>query len=245
MKRLQIYLLFTVFALTEICEKDHAYAQEVDNQFWINYAVSIPINNKWSYGGDMGLRGFISNYDWNQILIRPNVTYRINNTFGVSPAIAWFSTINKGGGNVNEFRIHQDVTAKWPDLGFMEFFYRVRLEQRFFFFEDEQIENRFNLRLRGLIGLETADIRLGNSKRPIYFQSIFEGFTTVEQSAEEVFVNQTRFHLAFGHRLSNTFRYEIHYIRQGSRLSAEDGINISQNIYRLRFFHRIQNRADK
>lgn len=243
MNRLKICLLFTVFTLVEISDKNVTFAQGVDNQFWINYAVSIPINKKWSYGGDMGLRGFISNYSWNQILIRPNVSYRINNTFGVSPAVAWFSTFNKDIGNVNEFRIHQDVTANWPDLGFIKFFYRVRLEQRFFFFEDEEIENRFNIRLRGLIGFETADIKIGNAKRPIYFQSIFEGFTTVEESAGEVFVNQTRFHLAFGHRLSSSVRYELHYIRQGSRVSAEDGINLAQNILRVRFFHRINNKS--
>ena len=172
-------------------------------------------------------------------MIRPNVSYRINNIFGVSPAVAWFSTFNKNIGNVNEFRIHQDVTANWPDLGFVKFFYRVRVEQRFFFFEDEEIDNRFNIRLRGLIGLETADIKIGNAKRPIYFQSIFEGFTTLEQNAEELFVNQTRFHLAFGHRLSGSVRYELHYIRQGSRVSAEDGIKLAQNIFRVRFFHRI------
>ena len=245
MNPLKIYLLFTVFALAEICDKNIAFAQSVDNQFWINYAVSIPINNKWSYGGDVGLRGFISNYNWNQILIRPNVTYKINKIFSVSPAIAWFSTINKDIGNVNEFRIHQDVTARWPDLGFIEFFYRVRVEERFFFFEDPQIVNRFNVRLRGLIGVETDDIYLFNAKRPIYFQSIYEGFITVERSAEEVFVNQTRFHLAFGHRLSSKFRYELHYIRQGSRLYVDDGINIAQNIFRIRLFQSIPNKSDK
>jgi hypothetical protein len=130
-------------------------------------------------------------------------------------------------------------------LGFIEFFYRVRVEERFFFFEDDQLENRFNVRLRGLIGVETDDIYLFEARRPIYFQSIFEGFVTVERSADEVFVNQTRFHLAFGHRLSSNFRYEIHYIRQGSRLYVDDGINIGQNIYRLRFFHRILNKSDK
>jgi Protein of unknown function (DUF2490) len=193
----------------------------------------------------MGVRGFISNYDWNQIIIRPIVSYRINNVFNVSPGMAWFGTFNKKIGDVNEFRLHQDLTARWPNLGFIEFFYRVRVEERFFFFEDDQIENRFNVRLRGLIGVETDDIYLFDSKRPIYFQSIYEGFITVEQSADEVFVNQTRFHLAFGHRLSSDFRYEVHYIRQGSRLYVDDGINIAQNIVRLRFFHRIQRKSDK
>ncbi len=245
MNRLKIYLVFAVCTLAEICEKNIAFAQGVDNQFWFDYTLNAPINNKWSYGGDMGMRGVISNYDWNQIIIRPVLVYKISDVFGVSPGIAWFRTINKNIGNVNEFRIHQDVTVRWPDLGFVQFFSRVRVEERFFFFEDDQLENRFNVRLRGLIGVETDDIYLFEARRPIYFQSIFEGFITVERSADEVFVNQTRFHLAFGHRLSSNFRYEIHYIRQGSRLYVDDGINIAQNIYRLRLFHRIPNKSDK
>ena len=214
-------------------------AQEIDHQLWMNYAVTVPVNEKFSYGGDVGLRGLVSNYDWNQFLIRPNVNYRFNYIFSFSPAMAWFGTFNKNYYNVNEFRLHQDFNAKWPDLGIVEFFYRVRIEQRWFFYQSSDIDNTFNWRLRGLIGMETEDIKVFGGQRPIYFQLIYEGFQTVERNATEVFVNQTRFHMAIGHRLSKVFRYELHYIRQGSRLLAEDGIAISQNIYRLRLFHRI------
>jgi hypothetical protein len=214
-------------------------AQSVDHQLWMNYALKVPINEKWTYGGDVGLRGLISNYDWNQFFIRPNVNYRINYTFSVSPAIAWFSTFNRDAGNVNEFRIHQDFNAKWPDFGFIEFFYRIRFEQRFFFYQNDNYSNDFNLRVRALVGAETADIKLFGPKRPIYFQVIYEGFSTGKESALEVFLNQTRLHFALGHRLSKNFRYELHYIKQGSRLLREDGLKISQNIYRLRFFHRL------
>jgi hypothetical protein len=245
MGRSKFYLLFVLVTLFATGKENAVFAQGVDNQLWMDYVVSIPINKKWSYGGDAGVRGLISNYDWNQIIIRPNVTYRINSIFSVSSAIAWFGTFNKNVGNVNEFRIHQDVNARWPDTGIGSFFYRVRLEERFFFFEDSQIDNRFNVRLRGLAGFESADIRPFQSKRPIYFQVMYEGFTTLEKNTSEVFVNQTRFDLAFGHRISDYFRYEIHYIRQGSRLYAQDGIDISQNILRIRFFHRIKDKSEK
>jgi len=233
MKRVYILLFFFFFIL---CRNSESYAQNI---VWANYALTIPINEKWTYGGDVGLRGFVTNYDWNQFLIRPNVKYRFNYTFSFSPAVAWLSTMNRDAGNVNELRIHQDLNAKWPDLGIIEFFYRIRLEQRFFFYQSPQIANNFNLRLRGLIGVETADITFLGPKRPIYFQAIFEGFSSSKESAVEIFVNQTRFHLAFGHRLSEDFRYELHYIKQGSRLFKDDGLNVSQNIYRIRFFHRL------
>jgi Protein of unknown function (DUF2490) len=217
----------------------NANSQEVDHQLWVNYALNVPINNKLSYGGDIGLRGFISNYDWNQVLIRPTVTYRFNREIGVAGAIAWFRTANRANVNVNEFRIHQDLNLKWPDLGFMEFFYRVRTEERFFFYENN-ITTDFNVRLRALIGIESQDFNWFGSKRPIYFQGIYEGFRTLgDESANEVFINQVRIHVVFGQRLSKGFRYELHYIAQKSRLFLEDGLNVSQNIYRVRLFHRL------
>ena len=86
--------------------------EEVDSQLWLNYALTVQASQKLSYGGDVGFRGFISNKDWNQILIRPTVTYRFNYTFSAAGAIAWFGTFNEGVDNINEFRIHQDFNAK-------------------------------------------------------------------------------------------------------------------------------------
>ncbi len=213
-------------------------SQNVDNQLWINYGLTIPANKNLSYGGDIGIRGLISNQKWNQILIRPTATYRWNQTFAAAGAVALFSTFNVDDENVYEFRIHQDFNVNWPNLSVLELFYRLRIEERFFFYES--LPNSFNIRVRLLAGLETQDFRLGEGKRPFYFQIMFEGFRTVaDDSSYEVFVNQTRADFSFGHRLSNSFRYEIHYIRQSSRLFADDGLETSQNILRIRLFHRL------
>ena len=211
---------------------------DVDNQLWMNYALTIQANQKLSYGGDAGLRGFISNRDWNQILIRPTATYRFNYTFSAAGAIAWFGTFNKSAENINEFRIHQDFNAKWPDFGFIEFFYRLRIEQRWFFYNT--LPNDFNVRIRYLVGVESADINLFGPKAQIYFQMIYEGFKSIgDESAYDVFINQARFHMAMGQRISKRFRYELHYIRQASREFSDDGLNLSQNIFRIRTFHTI------
>ena len=183
--------------------------------------------------------GFISNYEWNQVLVRPAITYRFNHLFAVAGAVAWFRTANRDSFNVNEFRVHQDFNLKWPDFGFMELFYRVRIEERFFFYK-EDLDNSFNVRLRALIGIETQDFTWFGKKRPIYFQGIYEGFKTLgNESAYEVFVNQVRVHFAFGHRISKGFRYELHYIAQKSRLFSDTGLETTQNIYRIRFYHRL------
>jgi len=213
--------------------------ENVENQLWINYTLTVPVTENLSYGGDIGFRGFISNYEWNQVLIRPAINYRFNQMYAVAGAVAWFRTANREYPNVNEFRIHQDFNLKWPDLGFLVLFYRVRVEERFFFYQSG-IENSITVRLRGLIGIESQDITWFGSKRPIYFQAIYEGFKTVgDESSYEVFVNQVRIHLAFGHRISKGFRYELHYIAQKSRLFSDDGLRTSQNIFRVRLFQRL------
>lgn len=218
---------------------------DTDFQLWMNYALTIPINSNLSYGGDAGLRGLISNDEWNQFLIRPTITYRWNQTFSVAGAVAWFSTYNVDDFNVNEFRIHQDFNVSWPDISILEFFWRVRLEQRWFFYADPDLENDFKVRGRLLGGFETADIRFGEGKRPIYFQAILEGFQTFgDEEAVEFFVNSTRIHAAFGHRISDAFRYELHYIWQKSRLGDEDGLRTTENIFRIRVFHRLEKKSE-
>jgi hypothetical protein len=228
-------ILFLILILNPVVK---AQEEEVDFQLWLNHALTVQANQKLSYGGDIGFRGFISNEDWNQILIRPAVTYRFNYTFSAAGAVAWFSTFNDKDENINEFRIHQDFNAKWPDFGFVEFFYRLRIEQRWFFYET--LPNDFDLRVRYLIGAESADINLFGPKAPIYFQLIYEGFRTVnEESAFEILIDQSRLHVAMGQRISKRFRYELHYIWQKSRDGLVDGLELSQNVFRIRTFHTI------
>ena len=97
-------------------------AQEIDNQLWLNYSIKFKTNTKFSYGGDAGVRGVWSNYDWNQFLIRPTVNYKFNKTLSGALAVAMFSTFNKSYSNLLEFRIHQDINAEWPQTKYFSVF---------------------------------------------------------------------------------------------------------------------------
>lgn len=219
-----------------------ARAQEVDTQLWVNYALNIPLTPKWSYGGDLGYRRDVDVYDWDQWLIRPTATYRINSTFRAAGALALFQTYNRNTNNISEFRIHQDFNVNWPDLGLVRMFGRFRAEQRFFYYENLPSglsPNTFNVRLRFLGGAQTRDLKI-IAGEPMYLQFLFEGFVTLNSvAATEFFINNTRTHFAFGHRISDAWRYEIHYIRQGSRVLSSDGLKVAQNIFRVRLFHTI------
>ena len=212
-------------------------AQEGDLLGWLNYSVKVPANEKLSWGGDVGVRGLGSTFELSQLLVRPDLSYNFKENSSLGGAVAWFGTFNSGTYNISELRFHQEITAEWPRLNDLFFFYRLRVEERFFFYK-EDIPNAFRVRLRALMGIQTRDLTWFGSKRPIYFQSMVEAFKTIaDQEAFEVFINQARFYAAFGHRISKRFRYEIHYIHQGSSLFSSQGPTINQNIIRIRLFH--------
>ncbi|MFZ9030988.1 MAG: DUF2490 domain-containing protein [Robiginitalea sp.] len=213
-----------------------AGAQESDTEIWVNYSLKVPTTEKVSYGGDMGYRRIIKQGSARQYLIRPTLTYSFNEIFAVAGAVAWFRTYSDNTPNLNELRIQQDFNVRWPDLGFARLFFRARLEQRFFFYKN--LPDDFDLRARFLGGAQTKDLTFLGERRPIYFKSLFEGFWTVTaEKASEFLINNTRFHLAFGHRLSKAWRYEIHYIHQSSRFITTEGSKVRQDIFRLRVFH--------
>ena len=220
-------------------------SQEVDNQLWLNYSVKIKTGSDFSYGGDAGLRGVWSNYDWNQFLFRPTVNYKINQTYTAALAVALFQTWNKDYPNITEFRIHQDFSFEWPQTQWFSVFGRVRLEERFFSYQKDELPNEFRVRGRLLLGIQSQDLTWFGEKRPIYLQTLYEGFQTLGKDDTDFFINQNRFHIALGHRVASNWRYEIHFIRQGTRIYPQNELKVSQHIFRLRVFHTIQSNKSK
>jgi hypothetical protein len=211
----------------------------VDQQLWFDYNLNIPTKNKkFSYGGDTGIRGFISNVDWNQFYFRSAAQYRFNPILSMAGGPAFFGTFNTDNLDVHEFRLTEDLNISWPDLNVLSLFYRVRLEQRWFFYEGGGSSHKWRGRL--LLGAQSRDLRLFTKKRSFYFLAIWEGFQNIgNESAYEFFINQTRTHAAFGYKLSKRIKCELHYIWQGSRLFSDDGLQTTQHIIRFRFFHRL------
>lgn len=242
-ERNKVYRLIVLLLILPLQEQ--LFSQETDNQIWTNYSLKVKTDTKFTYGGDVGFRGDLSNYNWNQILVRPTVNYKFNKTFSGAFAFAVFHTTNKFLSNVTEFRIHQDFNVEWPQTKWFSVFGRVRIEERFFTYQGENFSNEFRVRGRLLLGVQSQDLHWFGPKRPIYFQTIYEGFLTLGSDSTELFINQGRFHLALGHRIAKNWRYEIHYIRQSSRLTEQTGLQVSQNIFRLRVFHTINMNKSK
>ena len=217
----------------------NAQKEGKEHQLWSDYFITYHKSSKWSFGGDLGVRGFISNYNWNQYYIRPAITFKPKYGLTITGGVAYFHTNNKSAPNLNEWRGHEQVKFKWPDFGVIELFYRLRLEQRFYKYSYD-LPNEYDNRLRLLIGLETMDFNWLGTKSPLYFSGTIEGFKPLEEeNSSETFINQFRLDFAFVHRISKSFRYEVHYIAQQSKLFQRDGSEAQQNILRIRFIHNI------
>lgn len=206
-----------------------------DTQLWTNLAINTPLDDHVTIGGDIGWRGLTSNRNWNQFLFRPTATYRFRRFYKVSAGFAVFSTINQDDFNVNEFRLNQDFNITWPNLGWSKLYYRVRFEERWFYYQ--KLPNDFSMRGRLLMGIQSKDVVALSEKRPFYGSFSLEGFIPFESnSAQEVFINNFRTDLAIGHRILPSFRYELHYIAQLSKLFASSGSQEVQHIFRIRMF---------
>lgn len=226
----------------------HFANAQVDNQLWLDYNLTVPVTNTnkftyggdagWRRGGDIGLGKLITNTDFNQIIFRPTARYRFNQIISLGAGLGGFFTFNNDLDNIYEFRLQEEVNVRWPDLSVVAFYYRVRFDQRFFYFED--IPNEQSGRVRYLIGIESDDIRAFGRKRPIFFEFFWEGFKTLGRfSVEDTFVNRVRWTGIFGHRITNSMRYEIHYINQQEKGSLDASFETTEHILRLRLFHRL------
>lgn len=230
-------IFFTVALLTS---STIIRAQNDNFMLWSDYNLVI-VKNSFLFGGDVGVRGLLTDPGFNQFVFRPTMWYKANPTFTFGAGAGLFSSILSNGFNYHEFRLQQEVTAKWPNFSWGSMITRLRIDERYFFYNNEVGGNEFNGRIRPMIGIKTKAFDIFNCEKPIYFQTHWEGFQNFDEAAiTEILVNNTRLYLSFGQQISKGFKYEIHYIWQQSGLFNDFGINTQQHIIRLRIFHIIQ-----
>ena len=239
MNRFYLYIFLNLFfLLSNSISNGQNSSDRADFQTWTDITLTYFKSQKYSLGGDAGLRGIISAKDWNQIYIRPSINYILSPYFKVTGGIGSFNTFNKEFSNTYELRFFQDVHVSWPDIGWVDFYHRFRFEERFFFYQT--LANDFSIRGRYLIRARTIDFKLIGKTKSFYLKAMWELFVPFDKSAAELYVNNQRFYAAIGQRISDRFRYELFYIWQKSREFVDDGFESTENILRLRFFYTLK-----
>jgi hypothetical protein len=234
MIRLRFTLVFGL-SIVLIGSLDSYGQHVVDDQLWVNYSLTVKHKNSWSFGGDMGWRRSLDLVNSDQFLIRPTVTYKINNTFKVAAATALFYTNFYHVGDVYEFRLHQEVTAKWPRFQFGHFMWRFRLDERWLHYDFQATQ--LDVRGRLLVGFQTRDFHI-LKKHAVYGLGMIEGFRTLnEEKPSVLLMNRDRFYAAMGYRFNNKWRLELHYIWQLSIIPLLENLETTERIIRIRVYH--------
>jgi uncharacterized protein DUF2490 len=238
------YLFTTCFIITFHWVLN-AQKDNVDFQTWTDFTLTKPISQKSLIGGDIGVRGIVSENDWNQFYIRPTYHFDIKENIRLTGGIAFFFTMNKFTSNLSELRFFQESTFKWPTFNHIHFKHRIRIEERLFFYPDDSFgnenPNQFEFRTRYQLSVESKDFHIGKKNSSIYFLGAFEAFFRIGNTAFDFFINNQRIWGGFGYKLNPRFKFELNYIFQNSRIISDEGLKTTQHILRLRISYLLRN----
>lgn len=114
------------------------------------------------------------------------------------------------------------------------FSHKVRIEERFFFYAED--DSDFSARLRYHFNLETPDFNVFNIPGPFFGLAGIELFVPLGDQSTEKYINENRIEAGLGHRASPKFKYEVVYIRQNSKNYETDSFSTDEDILRVRLF---------
>lgn len=235
------YLIFLVCLFTIVNFSIGQEDEDLDDnnsEFWTDITFGKPLNDKWTVGGDAGFRSALNNDYWKLFYLRPNINYKVKPFFNLTLGVGSFNTFNNEFSNTFEFRIYQDVNFKGPKLGPFNFIHRIRLEQRFFNFSADDIDNEFSFRGRYLIGTRTDKFGLGGEKDWTVFISL-EPFFSLGSGITEILANNFRWDSALSYQVSEGLRIELHYVLQTSEIFSSNDLRVTEHIFRFRIFQKL------
>jgi hypothetical protein len=207
--------------------------QADDFQTWTDVRIFYLLNPKWQLDGELGVRGIVSAQDWNRYYINPSASYFYRPNIILRGGMQWIYTHDKIVNNTFEIRPWQGARIIWPRTSYFLIDQYGRLEERLHF-TDTGYSGRAALRFRYRFQAKSPNFRIGNSEQMVYFHSSLELFAEAGKTLTEIFADNRRIVFGMGYFITQTLRAEIHYIRQTSRQTIEEGYSGLVNILRLR-----------
>ena len=202
------------------------------SQVWVDVNLQHEVNKKWSIIGDAGAR-YTIDHSLSVAFARGGMVYHLSPLIKLYGGLAYFhyktpiSEIKS-----NEIRTWQGVRIDVNAGKSMLLFNYTRLEERFISAEGS---DDFLLRFRNLSGISFIPYNNREKNKSIYLPLSFEFFVDMNK---KLFVNRYRVYLGAGYGFSKN-KIELHYISQNGRVNANDSIELTENVYRLRWFRTI------
>jgi hypothetical protein len=231
-----VMLLIVIFGSSLQCQ-NRIESDINSTELWGDMTLSKSLNENWSVGGDFGLRTGLNDSEFWLFYVRPNISYYAYANLKFTFGLASFNSFSENLFNTYEFRIYQDAVVQWPKLGLFNFTHRLRLEERFFSFDEASIGNDFRLRGRYLLGVRTDRFSLGGASKWSVFGSIEPFFRL---NGEDQFVaNNFRWDTALSYQATEKLRIELHYILQSSEFFTNNKQKVVENIFRVRVYQQL------
>ena len=193
---------------------------------WSGWFNSHRLSEHWGYVSDVQPR---SSDDWEEaqtLLLRPGVSYFLDNRNNVTLGYAWIGTLNNPGDNLVEHRIWQQYihTQSWNQAAIT---HRFRLEQRFVEPQnggDRLFSQRLRYFLRAVIPVKRGQSSFTAGPFVALQNELFFNIQNDENVNGKLF-DQNRLFLAAGYRLSSRYDLELGYMNQFINGRVNDTMN--------------------
>lgn len=229
---------FSFFVILFICSSAYSQTQH-QSSGWLMFMNNTKFNKHWGGYLDMQLR---SGHQWENvrhILVRPGVTYYVNNQHELTLGYLLNNTFTHINGTADpvltEHRIWQQYIFKHK-ISNVNATHRLRLEQRFIerAGKDELFAQRLRYFVRFIIPLEKG---IKNFEEGFFAAVQNELFFNVQHKNElnhKIF-DQNRAYVAGGYRFSKALDIEAGYLNQSIRGLQN---NTSNNVIQLAVYTR-------
>jgi len=239
MSRKRAFPLFRLswcFILLSLWNFSTCLAQEdesADKQVWVDLTKYYPLDKRVQLGGDTGLRGFFAFDDeWTAFFIRPSMTYVARGNLSFHGGVGLFYAFQDGHNDAWEVRPWAGVRLSWPRIGPLPVEHYFRAEERFI-----RIESRPDfqsvLRLRYRFGTNVPLSPDNGQVSRFYVPLSYEFFMNAGGDVPARFVNNTRFVLGLGCRVTPKWRIELNYTLISFRGSTRDSFYTAAHVFRI------------
>lgn len=196
------------------CASSSLHAQsEVHQTGWYQYFGEHPVADHWSVHAEAQIRREKVITAWEQLLLRPGLTYRFNPHVTTTLGYTYFRTFNykTAISASREHRIYEELKLKhnWKTIDIEN---RFRLEQRFIKMESNpklgfETAHRFRHRFQVRVPLKARSV----DESKLYLSFYNELFITLQNKSAEA-VDQNRSYGALGFNFSKHNQLEVGYL---------------------------------
>lgn len=208
------------------------------NSLWLTDFTRINLKKNWAIYFDFGLRGSDWAYKWSQQLVRPGISYSINEKVNITSGVAYFKHFS-GNSFKEEFR-------GWEQLLFTNTFkrikinHRLRVEQRYIQSKAEGqksgiFTNRYRYMLQFQVPLNHSNIKENTFYVVVSDELMFNSGSTVVYNS----FDQNRASIGLGYKLNDRFNAVLSYTDIFLVKNKKDSYE-QTNVINLSLFHNIQ-----